>query len=100
MIFDLPRAAPNPPDAAYYHARFADLARGDNKSISGEHMTTMIGHPAAEATMNDSVIGADYLADVVAARSRVYVVESGGRPGHAESEEAKHLRDSFRLLKP
>ncbi|MGB6539159.1 MAG: hypothetical protein WBF58_24725 [Xanthobacteraceae bacterium] len=100
VVDDLPRPSPQSPDAAYYHRHMLDYARNHNKRINSEQMVTLAGHPAAEAKMTDAVIGADFLVDLVAVGKHFYAVASAGRPGHAETAEARHFRDSFRFLGP
>jgi hypothetical protein len=95
---DVPNA-PAKPDDSYFHKGFTNYAKNHNKQIHRESALTVAGYPAAEAEMTDDVVGAEYLVEIIVIPgARVFIVSTGGRPGHVKSPEARYFRNSFSLF--
>jgi hypothetical protein len=67
--------------------------------IVSQHPVTIAGHVGIEAVVDDKP-DQHVLMDMVAVGRRLYVIWSIGPKGHETSADAKHFRDSFRLLNP
>lgn len=71
---------------------------GSRTKPRNEHMTTIAGHPAIEAIMEDPPGNEYELVDIAVIGGRMYVIISSGGKGHETSPEASRFRDSFQLL--
>jgi hypothetical protein len=75
-----------------------DYAKGSGATVRTRSSSTLSGHNAIEAVLEDPAHGREHLIDLVAERRRVYLVASAGPIGNSTSADARRFRDSLRLL--
>ena len=74
-----------------------DYAKGSGATVRSRTPAMVSGHKAIEAVLQDPAHGREHLIDLVAEKSRVYLVASVGPTGTSAGAEALRFRDSVRL---
>jgi hypothetical protein len=99
VAFEYPTGkAPNPPDPDYFVKVMGAYAKGSGSRLRKRGPATIADRAGFEAITDDGKTKLNHLVDIVPAGDRIYMLISAGPKGHADSDDAKRFRDSFRVL--
>lgn len=99
VVFEYPEGkAPNPPNAAYFSKVVTAYAKGSDTRVRKKGPTLIDRRQGFEAVAEDGRGKLNHRIEIVANADRIYMLVTAGPKNHANSEDAKRFRESFRLL--